>query len=353
MTAAVPRDAATVVVVRETDAGLEVLLLQRAERGDHNSGAWVFPGGLVDPGDRAAGPWSGDMDDAQASALLGLERGGLAFFVAAIRECFEESGILFAQDQHGAVASFDDEAGARLAALRHELKEGACDLGEACRGFSLRLMPEQLHYIGHWLTPVGRAKRFDTRFFLAVAPARQTALHDASETLDHVWIAPADALAPGNARRLMTPTRAMLQLLRPFQSAQALVAWARSPRTVERVLPRLAMGPQGVQPVLPGHPAYDEVGKLDPEGRGDIWCELRPGIAVRLGQHVERITAADGRNTYRVGGDAEGWQAVDPASVHLVQEDRIVIAPDRETVPAGMHSSADWIALPEGFLRRR
>jgi len=352
MTAAVPRDAATVVVVRESTAQPEVLLMQRAERGDHNSGAWVFPGGLVDPGDRKAGAWAAGMTDERASALLGVEGGGLAFFIAAIRECFEESGILFAQDEHGAVASLEGEPGALLAALRHELENGACDMGQVCRRFSLRLVPEQLHYIGHWLTPVGRAKRFDTRFFLALAPARQIAIHDASETLDHVWITPAAALSSGNARRLMTPTRAMLELLLPFSSVQALEDWARSDRTVQRVLPRLALGPAGVQPLLPSHPAFEEVGKLDPEGRGDAWSELRPGVAVRIGDHVERMTDAHGRNSFRVSDDAAGWQPVDPTSIHLVTADRIVIAPDSASVPAGMHSSADWIALPEGFLRK-
>jgi len=352
MTVAVPRDAATVVVVRDGAAGLEVLLLQRAERGDHNSGAWVFPGGLLDPADRAAEASVDGLTDEQASALLGLERGGLAFFLAAIRECFEECGILFAHDAQGDFAQLEGEAGAQLAALRHEMENGACDLADVCRRFSLRLVPKQLHYIGHWVTPAGRAKRFDTRFFLAVAPARQTAMHDASETLDHVWISPRDALSPSNARRLMTPTRAMLELLQPFTSTEPLLSWARSPRQVERVQPRLAMGPAGPQPVVAAHPAYDEIGKLDPHGRGDAWSELRPGVAVRIGEHVERTTDAQGRNTYRVGSDEEGWQPVDSAAVRLVEQDGIVIAPDRASVPAEMNTHAEWIALPEGFLRR-
>ena len=104
--------------------------------------------------------------------------------------------------------------------------------------------------------------------------------------------------------------------------------------------------------MLPGHPAYEEVGKLDPDGRGDAWSELRPGVAVRIGEHVERITGADGRNAYRVGGDGEGWQVVEPSSVRLVEDDRIVIAPDRASVPAETQASADWLALPEGFLRK-
>lgn len=356
MSAAVPRDAATVVVVREAPQGgerLEVLLLQRAERGDHNSGAWVFPGGLVDAGDREAAQLSIGMTDAQASAKLKLPQGGLAFYLAAIRECFEESGILFAVDAQGEFVSLEGEAGAQLAALRHELKDGKCTLADICRRFSLRLVPEQLHYIGHWLTPAGRAKRFDTRFFLAIAPRQQVAMHDAAETLDHVWIGPDEALSPSNARRLMTPTRAMLRTIAPFAGTKALAQWAESPREVERVLPRLALCADGVQPVMPGHPAFEEIGKLDPEGDSHVWSELRPGEPVKVGEHVERITGADGRNTYRVESSARGWEEVDPeAGARLVAEDRIVIARDRSGVPAEMLDAAEWLAPAQGFLQR-
>lgn len=351
MTAATPRDAATVVVVRQGNPGLEVLLLQRAERGDHNSGAWVFPGGLVDPGDRAAIELSIGLTDAQASACLGVASGGLAFYLAGVRECFEESGILFALDASGEFVSHEGEPGMQMAALRLDLQEGRCTLADVCTRFSLRLVPERLHYIGHWLTPVGRAKRFDTRFFIAIAPSRQSAMHDASETLDHVWISAAEALSPSNARRLMTPTRAMLETIERFADAASLAQWAGSPRKVERVLPRLSASANGVQPVLPGHPAYAEIGKLDPDGRSDVWSELRPGIPVRIGEHVERTTHASGRNRYRVGGDAQGWEDVAPEAVRLIESDRIVIAPDRPSVPAAMLAAADWLAPAEGFLQ--
>jgi 8-oxo-dGTP pyrophosphatase MutT (NUDIX family) len=351
MSAALPRDAATVVVVRDAGRGLEVLLLQRAERGDHNSGAWVFPGGLLDPGDRASVQVSVALTDAEASRRLGLASGGLAFWLAAIRECFEESGILFAVDGAGEFASFAGERGAGLAALRQHLKDGKCTLGDICQRFAVRLVPERLHYIGHWLTPAGRAKRFDTRFFLAIAPRQQTAMHDAGETLDHVWIRAADALAPSNARRLMTPTRAMLEAVEPFDDAAALAEWGASLRRVERVLPRLSVTARGVEPVLPGHPAYDEIGKLDPDGRCDTWSEIRAGVPVRIGEHVERITDAGGRNAYRVGGDELGWEDVAPQAVRLVAGDRIVIAPDRASVPDELRDAADWLAPATGFLQ--
>src|SRR5918993_4330592 len=88
-----PRPAATIVVLRDGRDGIEVLLSRRAERGDHNSGAWVFPGGIVEAGDGLAHAACDRLSDEQASRRLGLASGGLDYYVAAIRECFEESGL--------------------------------------------------------------------------------------------------------------------------------------------------------------------------------------------------------------------------------------------------------------------
>src|SRR5207249_7117560 len=105
---AVPRAAATVVVVRDADEGLQVLLLRRVERSnDRSSGAFVFPGGTLDKGDRLLHEWCAGLDDAAASARLRLEQGGLDYFVAAVRECFEEAGLLFAYDASGALATLE------------------------------------------------------------------------------------------------------------------------------------------------------------------------------------------------------------------------------------------------------
>src|SRR5450631_3296056 len=173
-----PRAAATLVVVRDAPDGMEVLLSRRAERGDHNSGAWVFPGGIVDPGDRG---WQGDycgVDDAQASTRLGLMSGGLDYYVAAVRECFEESGLLFANEVDGAMVRLEGVAGVTLATWRGLLHGHERTLGQMCREFRLTLALDRLVYLSHWLTPLGRPKRFDTRFFVAQAPRSQTATFD-------------------------------------------------------------------------------------------------------------------------------------------------------------------------------
>ena len=342
-----PRAAATLVVVREVvrdvvrDApassaagGIEVLLSRRAERGDQFSGAWVFPGGVVDAGDRAAHRCCAGLDDAAASAQLGVPEGGLDYYVAAIRECFEESGLLYATDRAGATVRFEGlarlEAGAgstppAVAAWRAPLHRGERTLGALCAEFGLQLAADQLIYLSHWLTPPAHAKRFDTRFFLAVAPAGQTAAHDGTELVEQLWLRPADALARSVELKLVTPTEKTLETLARFSSVAALLAWARAPREVRLTLPRIAHGSRGLRPVVPDEPAYAEIGRLDPAGLGRASYELVPGVATRLSARVIRVTANNGSmmtgpgtNTYLVGGGAAGdacgseWAVIDP-----------------------------------------
>jgi glyoxylase-like metal-dependent hydrolase (beta-lactamase superfamily II)/8-oxo-dGTP pyrophosphatase MutT (NUDIX family) len=310
-----PRPAATLVVVRDTatgPAGLEVLLLRRAERGDHNSGAWVFPGGLVDAGDREAAACCAGLSDGQADALLGLSEGARDYFVCAVRECFEECGLLFAD---GALPD-------ALTALhwRRQVHRRELAWADVCAqaGWTLRL--DRLAYLSHWLTPLGRAKRFDTRFFVAVAPAGQTAVHDEREMVEHAWLRPADALARGTAFKLMTPTRVTLELLARFDACEALMDWARAPRQVALVMPRVGQGPEGERPVMPEEPAWAEIGRLDPLGHGHVSYALVPGVPVRLSERVIRVTAPNGSlmtgpgtNTYLVGGGAANrWTVIDP-----------------------------------------
>jgi len=265
-------------------------MLRRTETRDHTSGAWVFPGGLLDAADRHCHDVCAGIDDAAASARLGVAGGGLDYYVAAIRECFEEAGILFAIDAQGQPIDMLVDTGTRLADLRAPLHRGEVAFVDICREFDLRLAAGDLHYIAHWVTPLGRPKRFDTRFFLAALPAGQSSAHDALETVDHAWLRPADALARAGELRLLTPQRSLLATLGRYADMHALVAWARSPREVAAVTPRLALDRNGVQTVQPNEPAWAEIGYLDPQGRGSAWCELRPGVAVDLSSHVLRVS---------------------------------------------------------------
>ena len=316
-----PRSSATLVVIRDTAEGLEVLLCRRAERGDHNSGAWVFPGGLVDPGDRAGHPSCAGLDDRTASARLGIAEGGLDFYVAAVRECFEESGQLFARrDGAAELVQLDVEAAARLAPWRIALHRCERSVGELCAAFGLSLAVDRLVYLSHWITPRGRLKRFDTRFFIAAAPPMQTALHDGTEMLEQRWMRPADALHESAALKLLTPTQKTLELLGRFTNVERVLEWASADRDIRVTTPRIASGSQGMRPVVPDEPAYAELGRIDPDGSGNHSYEINPGKPVRLSPRVIRVTANNGSvmtgpgtNTYLVGGGTENeWAVIDP-----------------------------------------
>lgn len=304
---AVVRPAASLVVVRPAPvagAGFELLLLRRSDRGDQNSGAWVFPGGLVERDEARAGAWCSGLDDAAASARLGLAAGGLDFFLAAVRECFEEADLLFARNAHGATVA----VGREHETARTALRERTLDFATFCERESLSLAMDDLAYMAHWVTPIGMPKRFDTRFFLAVLPHGQTVSHDGVEVVDHAWLSPASILAAGDSMHLLRVTRAIIKLVAGFDGVASLMDWAQSGRAVPSVHPRRCRDANGPSSVLPDHPAYDELGLLDPLGAGTVWDTLRPGETVDLLPGLQR-TAGEGRASHRYLIGATGPQS--------------------------------------------
>jgi glyoxylase-like metal-dependent hydrolase (beta-lactamase superfamily II)/8-oxo-dGTP pyrophosphatase MutT (NUDIX family) len=313
------RRAATVVVLRQSSEGMQVLLMRRnARAGDIHSGACVFPGGLVDAADRHAHAFCTGLDDAQSSARIGLESGGLDFHVAAVRECLEEAGLLFATTADGAPVA--PQVLDEIAALRPALNRGDLSLKTLCERFGLRLPVDRLVRISHWLTPPGAPKRYDTHFFVAEAPALQVATHDEGETVARLWIAPAEAVVQAHGLKLVLPTVRTLQTLAQLGSVEAVLAHARALSHVPCWMPHLGTGSRGVRPVAPDEHAWAELGRLDPEGHGTASYELAPGRAVRLSPRLVRITAPNGSmmtgpgtNTYLLGGGEDNeWAVIDP-----------------------------------------
>jgi 8-oxo-dGTP pyrophosphatase MutT (NUDIX family) len=226
--------AATVMLVRDPGTGgraggrLEVLMLRRHPDSVFAADAWVFPGGRVDDGDRAGTPIALGPTDAEASAALGLPSGGLAYWVAAARECFEEAGILLAR--HPGTGAWLDTSSewsaARLARYRREVHAGVTTLGAILEAEGLVLDLSGVHYVSHWITPPRfTARRFDTRFFVAEVPPGQIASHDAAETVDSIWTTPSEALARGARGEILlkVPTIANLEALAGFPSVTELV----------------------------------------------------------------------------------------------------------------------------------
>lgn len=264
---AVLRPAATLMLVRDGahhEAPLEVLLVRRNLRSDFVGGAYVFPGGGVDPddgSDRAASCSSG-QDDAGASRILEVPAGGLAYWVATVRECFEEAGVLLAYgDPPGtALVSYGSPAaGERFARLRAEVNAGRRRFVDACCQEGIALALDRVHYFAHWVTPQGAPRRYDTRFFVAEAPPGQDAAHDEGETVASAWLRPAEALDRFRAGEieLIFPTIRTLQAIGRFATAGELVGAAAAAGRVPATLPRVVVDGRGVRIPLPGDPGYE------------------------------------------------------------------------------------------------
>jgi 8-oxo-dGTP pyrophosphatase MutT (NUDIX family) len=311
------RQAASLIVLRDSPQGPEVLMLRRAERdGDIRSGVWVFPGGVLDPVDGQLHARCEGDDDTQASARLGLPQGGLDYSVAAVRECFEEVGLLFATGQ--IEAALKEQASAVTGA----------DFVALCERHHLRLDMAALRYHSHWLTPPGLPKRFDTRFYVARLPEGQVPCADEGEALEIAWLTPEAALSPAAKLKLLPVTRRTLQDLARFSTVQACLDEAATRVHPPRMMPRMGRDARGVRPVLPDEWAYAEIARLDPEGRGDVYFGLEPLRVVQLSERVRRITCNNGSvmtgpgtNTYLVGAPGSGSLCViDPGPDDLDTE---------------------------------
>ena len=265
--ASVPvRDAATVMLLRDAERGLEVCMLRRNLNSDFVGGAYVFPGGGVDPedSDAALEQVTRGRSDADASRLVGIDAGGLAFWVAAIRESFEEAGVLLARDDSGSVISFEEPAvAARFEGHRRAVDTAQRSLLEVCHEESLQLDVGSIHYFSRWITPFGAPRRYDTRFFVAAAPEGQVALHDDREVIATTWLTPAEALAhhESGAMTMIFPTVRTMVALSRFDTADSVLAHAANQADVHPILPMLRDEGGGMRLVLPG----------DPEGTGGVY----------------------------------------------------------------------------------
>jgi len=261
------KPAATVLLVRDGDDGLEVFMLRRTFTAAFASGMFVFPGGKVDEVDASTeiGDICEGLSDEQASSLLGIPSGGLAYWVASIRECFEEAGVLLAHHRDtGDVVRFDDpETADRFEKERENIHDGSLALLDLCRRENLHLSTHNIHYVSHWITPKGEVRRFDTRFFLARAPQAQDPLHDDGETIESLWVSPTEALERFKRGELamIPPTIRNLEFLVPHNTANEALAAAMEVGIPPAIIPRLRVNDEGnvTAVVMPDEPGYDEL----------------------------------------------------------------------------------------------
>jgi 8-oxo-dGTP pyrophosphatase MutT (NUDIX family) len=240
--AASPIAASTLILVRPRGRLPEILLLKRSAQARFMPSAHVFAGGALDAKDAVGNcGLCGEFGDAQASERLSVPRDGLRFYVAAIRESFEESGLLHATDESGELVDLNCWPRAELHEIRSLLSAGRIDLASLCTRQRWSLSPDHLFFYSHWITPPGLHRRFDTRFFIAAAPPRQTASLAGSEMSELVWRTPAEALAQHADRQLllMLPTHAVLSELAQFGDIDSLLEFARRRTGVMPITPEV------------------------------------------------------------------------------------------------------------------
>jgi 8-oxo-dGTP pyrophosphatase MutT (NUDIX family) len=257
-----PRPAATVITLRDGANGYEILMLRRNLKGDFVGGAYVFPGGRVDESD--AGPLAErltfGLSDAVASLRLSLESGALAYYVACLRELFEEAGLLVACTPGGEPVRISDDESVRLVASRREVNAGTLDFLSMMEREGFLLDLRGLEYVGHWVTPTGLSRRFDTRFFVLLAPAGQVATHDAGETIADQWIRPVDALAAHDRGELemMFPTVRNLEAIAHLRTSHDVLDYARSLQNIVKMESKIVTRDGEMVILLPGDDGYDD-----------------------------------------------------------------------------------------------
>jgi len=247
-----PTDAATVILLRKDEGrnnqGFQVLMVLRSSKSAFVPGAYVFPGGKVEKEDYL--PLMENFCDKHdlikaRSVLDGVSHPEkyLGIWIAAIRETFEEAGLLLSRRKDRTFLSFDhDDNEVRFRSYRADVNSGNLNFSQLLEREELTLALDRLHYFSHWITPELSPLRYNTRFFVAVVPANQKALHDGDEVTKHVWITPAAALQKYSEQKffMVAPTIVTLEELSRFKTIDDVIESTRD-KNIKGILTRLVI----------------------------------------------------------------------------------------------------------------
>jgi 8-oxo-dGTP pyrophosphatase MutT (NUDIX family) len=294
--AVIPKKAATVILLRDKEPeGFEVFLLKRHEKSSFMGGNFVYPGGRVDRDDGSleSCSLSKGITFEEAQKILGgitSPEEGFAYWIAGIRELFEEAGILLAYDQSGNFFQFKNrDEQERFLNYRNSLQQGKMTICEMAQKEKLSLALDQLHYYAHWITPEARSERFDTRFFLAHYPLGQEASHDQKETTAGVWLTPRKALEENLKGEviLSPPTLKTLEDLSRFKTIDEVFS-SQKTKDIRPILPILTKISSGPLIIFPWDPEYEIYQK------GEIPVHLDHGQPSQRGDNTTRLILKEG-----------------------------------------------------------
>jgi len=263
-TLATPSPAASLLLLRDRPpAVVETLLLQRHAKSKFAAGDYVFAGGKIEADDM---PPDGErfcrgLTPEQASARLGgglAPREALAYWVGAIREAFEEVGVLLAYEVPGRLLRITPASRERYEAYRAACQKANPAFFDMLRAERLTLATDLVSYFAHWITPEEQPIRFDTRFFVGLMPPEQEPVADGHEIVDLKWLTPADALAAAKRKEigLRTPTIKNLELIAAGGAPASRVVESLGAREVPTIRPRVLQVDGKPVPVLPGDPRW-------------------------------------------------------------------------------------------------
>ncbi|CAN7631630.1 MBL fold metallo-hydrolase [Variovorax sp. LjRoot290] len=307
-----PLAAATVLLLRDTPEGIEVLMTRRSASASFAPGAYVFPGGRIDEGDRAAHrialrrPTQSEQQLTQA--------------VAAVRESFEELGVLLAHHEDGRPVSTEE-----VAAMDRSTAASAIALADQCTARGLRLATDELFTFAHWITDRDLPKRFDVPFLVARMPEGQTPTADETEQFEPCWVRPADALARHKAGGFLMifPTVRTLERMAAYDSVDALLDACAHRADGEGPLftscPRAGLLRGQEARYMERDSPYGELALVCPDGQIVHALDWQSEAPVPLLKNVQRLTAPNpgamtgpGTNSYIVGDAASGYIVIDP-----------------------------------------
>lgn len=253
---ALAKPSASIVMLRQEDDVLEVLMVKR-RAGDAFGDSYAFPGGLVDSDEHVSHQYADDICSDTVNAQLGQDE-GLNYYSAAIRELFEEAGILLVREDLQDL-SISTQA---LRDCRSAVDRGRMRWSDFLQQNSLHMACSALHYFAWWETPLEFDKRWTTRFFLAVMPAGQAASQDGNELTDICWMSAADVLATSKAgaMKLPYPTMRILQDLECFKTVAEALAWAdrQAAKSIELTRTKKIERDGKVHFVIKGDPGFPE-----------------------------------------------------------------------------------------------
>jgi len=311
------RPAATVLLLRDGPHGLEVLMTRRAMTASFAPGAYVFPGGGI------------DAADAQAHALAKRRSTQsdthLTQAIAAIRESFEELGILLARHADGRM---DDDTS--IAAL--DRPAPAAEFAHQCQQRGLTLAADQVFLLAHWITDRDLPRRFDVPFLVAHMPEGQTPVADDNEQFEPVWVRPADALSRHAAGDffIIFPTIRTLERLQHFADARSVLDACANEQPWFTSCPRAGWMAGKESRHMEHEPPFGELALTCPDGQIVHHLDWQTDRAVLLLKNVQRLTAPNpgvmtgpGTNSYLVGDPDTGFIAIDPGPADLEHLDRL------------------------------